>query len=104
MIGEFVVSVSGIGVGSGWVLRETCRPPHRRFQALSAGLRLSSAAKETPAMTNAYADEIRARFGIDLDLGEGEVPDGLGLRRLLMRRTQRRYDPRPAPARVVRML
>jgi nitroreductase len=56
-------------------------------------------------MTNAYADEMRARFGLDLELGaEGEVPDDPGLRRVLMRRTQRRYDPRPVPEGLVRLL
>jgi FMN reductase [NAD(P)H] len=56
-------------------------------------------------MTNAYADEMRARFGLDLELGaEGEVPDDPGLRRVLMRRTQRRYDARPVPDGLVRVL
>jgi len=55
-------------------------------------------------MTNAYADEMRARFGLDPELGEGEVPDDAWLRRVLMRRTQRRYDPRPVPDALVRLL
>ncbi|HEX3538540.1 MAG TPA: nitroreductase family protein [Stellaceae bacterium] len=56
-------------------------------------------------MTNAYADEMRARFGLDLDLGaEGEVPEDAWLRQVLMRRTQRRYDQRPVPDGLVRLL
>lgn len=56
-------------------------------------------------MTNAYADAMRARFGLDLDLGgEGETPDHPWLRQVLMRRTQRRYDARPVPDGLVRLL
>ena len=56
-------------------------------------------------MTNAYADEMRARFGLDLDHGSGdEVPDQPWLRQVLMRRTQRRYDGRPVPEGLVRLL
>ena len=56
-------------------------------------------------MTNPYADELRARFGQDLDLGaEGEVPDDPWLHQVLMRRTQRRYDAKPVPDALVRLL
>jgi nitroreductase len=54
-------------------------------------------------MTNTYQDELRARFGIDVDLGD-EVPDDAWLRRVLMRRTQRRYGDRPVPDALVHLL
>jgi FMN reductase [NAD(P)H] len=54
-------------------------------------------------MTNAYADELRARFGFDVDLG-GEAPDNPWLHQVLMRRTQRRYSDRPVPDSLVRLL
>jgi FMN reductase [NAD(P)H] len=54
-------------------------------------------------MTNAYDDELRARFGLDMDLG-GEVPDEPWLRQVLMRRTQRRYSGRAVPDSLVRLL
>ena len=54
-------------------------------------------------MTNTYHDEMRARFGFDVDLG-GEVPDDAWLRRVLMRRTQRRYADQPVPDPLVRLL
>lgn len=54
-------------------------------------------------MTNSYQDEMRARFGFDVDLG-GEVPDDPWLRRVLLRRTQRRYADRPVPDSLVRLL
>ena len=56
-------------------------------------------------MTHPYSDELRARFGLDLDLGGGgEVPEHPWLRQVLMRRTQRRYDSRPVPEGLVRLL
>ena len=54
-------------------------------------------------MTNTYQDELRARFGFDIDLG-GEVADDSWLRQVLMRRTQRRYSDRPVPDALVRLL
>jgi FMN reductase [NAD(P)H] len=54
-------------------------------------------------MTNTYQDEMRARFGIDVDVG-GEAPDEAWLRRVLMRRTQRRYSDLPVPDSLVRLL
>jgi nitroreductase len=54
-------------------------------------------------MTNAYQDELRARFGFDLDLG-GEAPQEPWLRQLLQRRTQRRYSDRAVPDPLVRLL
>jgi nitroreductase len=54
-------------------------------------------------MAGGYADELRARFGFDVDLG-GEVPDDPWLRQVLMRRTHRRYSDRPVPDALVRLL
>jgi nitroreductase len=54
-------------------------------------------------MTNPYANELQARFGFEPDLG-GEVPDHPWLRRVLLRRTHRRYDARPVPDSLVRLL
>ena len=54
-------------------------------------------------MAGSYADELRARFGMDVDLG-GEVPDDPWLHRALMRRTHRRYSDRPVPDPLVRLL
>jgi len=54
-------------------------------------------------MAGSYADELRARFGMDVDLG-GEVPDDPWLHRALIRRTHRRYGDRPVPDSLVRLL
>src|SRR5256885_12442660 len=54
-------------------------------------------------MAEIYRDELRARFGVDLDLG-GEVPDHPWLHQVLLRRTQRRYADRPVPESLVRLL
>src|SRR5437588_11185417 len=54
-------------------------------------------------MTEPYEDELRARFGHDIELG-GEVPDDAWLRRVLMRRTHRRYADRAVPDSLVRLL
>jgi FMN reductase [NAD(P)H] len=54
-------------------------------------------------MTEPYESELRARFGVEVVLG-GEVPDDRGLRRMLMRRTQRRYADRAVPDSLVRLL
>src|SRR5438132_6696155 len=54
-------------------------------------------------MTEIYGEELRARFGLDLDLG-GELPDNPWIRRLLLRRTQRRYTDDPVPDSLVRLL
>src|SRR3979411_1360030 len=53
-------------------------------------------------MTESYDNELRARFGVDVELGE--VPDDPWLRRVLMRRTQRRYADRAVPESLVRLL
>ena len=50
-----------------------------------------------------YDDELRARFGHDIELA-GEVPDDAWLRQVLMRRTQRRYADRAVPDSLVRLL
>ena len=54
-------------------------------------------------MTNTYENEMRARFGLDIDLG-GEVPDEPWLRQVLLRRTHRRYVDRDVPDSLVRLL
>jgi len=53
---------------------------------------------------NRYSDELKARFGFDVELGDGEAPDDPWLRQVLTRRTQRRYDSRPVPEALVRLL
>src|SRR5437870_4939104 len=53
-------------------------------------------------MTEPYDNELRARFGGDVELGE--VPADPWLRRVLMRRTQRRYADRAVPDSLVRLL
>jgi nitroreductase len=58
-------------------------------------------------MTHPYDDELRDRFGLDVALDVepgGEVPDDPWLRRVLMRRTQRRYADRAVPDSLVRLL
>jgi|SRR5579864_2980233 len=54
-------------------------------------------------MTERYDNELRARFGLDSEPG-GEVTDDPWLRRVLMRRTQRRYADRAVPDSLVRLL
>jgi nitroreductase len=54
-------------------------------------------------MTTPYDDELRARFGFDVDLG-GAVPEDPWLRRALLRRTHRRYADRAVPDALVRLL
>jgi FMN reductase [NAD(P)H] len=58
-------------------------------------------------MTDPYENELRARFGLDVELGAepgGEVPDDPWLHQALMRRTQRRYADRPVSDSLVRLL
>ena len=54
-------------------------------------------------MADNYQDELRARFGFDVELG-GEVPDHPWMRQVLMRRTHRRYSDQPVPESLVRLL
>ena len=54
-------------------------------------------------MAEIYRDDLRARFGQDLDL-DGELPDDPWLRQVLLRRTQRHYADRPVPESLVRLL
>jgi FMN reductase [NAD(P)H] len=54
-------------------------------------------------MSEGYEEELRARFGLDVGLGDA-VPDAPWLRRLLLRRTHRRYAERRVPDAVVRVL
>jgi nitroreductase len=54
-------------------------------------------------MAESYQDELRARFGLAVDLG-GEAPDHSWLHQLLTRRTQRRYSDRAVPDPLVRLL
>ena len=58
-------------------------------------------------MANLYANDLRARFGFNLDLGleEGvELPYEAWLRELLVRRTHRRYLDQPVSDAIVRLL
>ena len=58
-------------------------------------------------MAEIYRDELRARFGQNLELGfdpGGEMPDHPWLHQVLLRRTQRRYADRPVPESLVRLL
>lgn len=58
-------------------------------------------------MAESYQDELRARFGHDVNLGiepGGEVPELPWLRQVLMRRTQRRYSDRRVPDALIRLL
>ena len=57
-------------------------------------------------MTQPYQSELRARFGLDLEVAEtgGDIPDDASLRRQLTRRTQRRYSDRAVPDSLVRLL
>jgi FMN reductase [NAD(P)H] len=54
-------------------------------------------------MTQPYESELQARFGYDFDLG-GEVEENAWLKQVLLRRTQRRYDSRPVPESLVRLI
>jgi nitroreductase len=54
-------------------------------------------------MADIYRDELHARFGRDLDLGD-ELPDHPWLRQLLLRRTHRRYADKPVPEALVQLL
>jgi FMN reductase [NAD(P)H] len=54
-------------------------------------------------MTEPYSGELTARFGYDLDLG-GEAEENPWIRQVLLRRTQRRYDARPVPESLVRLI
>src|SRR6202790_2930952 len=53
-------------------------------------------------MTHSYDSELRARFGVDVELGD--VPDDPWLHLVLMRRTQRRYSDRAVPDSLVRLV
>ena len=54
-------------------------------------------------MSNAYDNDLRARFGFEPDLG-GAVPDEPWLHRVLTRRTHRRYSDQAVPDPLVRLL
>jgi FMN reductase [NAD(P)H] len=54
-------------------------------------------------MTHPYENELTARFGLYLDL-DGEAEDNAWIKQVLLRRTQRRYDGRPVPESVVRLI
>lgn len=54
-------------------------------------------------MSDGYDDELRARFGLDMTLSD-DAPDDPALRRLLLRRTHRRYADRALPDALVRLL
>jgi len=62
-------------------------------------------------MTHPYDGELRARFGLDPDRDSApggdpaeEIPQHAWLRQVLMRRTQRRFQPRRVPESLVRLL
>jgi len=58
-------------------------------------------------MTQTYENELRARFGQDVELDVepgGELPDEPWLHQILTRRTQRRYADRAVPESLVRLL
>ena len=58
-------------------------------------------------MAGRYDDELRARFGPDAAFGDApddELPDDAALRRVLLRRTHRRYADRAVPDALVRLL
>src|SRR5580700_47834 len=97
MIGEFVVKLSGMVSAPGGFC-DICRLAARRGQA---GYRKMTA-KESD-MAEIYHEELRARFGLDLDL-DGELPDSPWIRQLLLRRTHRRYADKPVPETLVRLL
>jgi FMN reductase [NAD(P)H] len=54
-------------------------------------------------MAEPYSNELTARFGYDLDLGD-EAEDSAWIRQVLLRRTHRRYDSRPVPESVLRLI
>jgi nitroreductase len=54
-------------------------------------------------VTESYTSELEARFGFDVDLGEAAA-DNPWVRQVLQRRTQRRYDARPVPESLVRLI
>jgi nitroreductase len=55
-------------------------------------------------MTEPYSDELTARFGYDLHLGNDEVEDNAWIKQVLLRRTHRRYDDRPVSESMVRLI
>jgi FMN reductase [NAD(P)H] len=55
-------------------------------------------------MTAPYSDELTARFGYDLYLGDGPAEDNPWIKQVLLRRTHRRYDARPVPESTVRLI
>ena len=58
-------------------------------------------------MADIYQNELRARFGLDVELGldpGGEVPDDPWMHQVLIRRTHRRYSDQPVPEALVRLL
>ena len=54
-------------------------------------------------MTHPYEEEMRARFGHDVEL-PGELPDEPALRRILLRRTHRRYSDRTVSEPLVQLV
>src|SRR5258705_6292298 len=54
-------------------------------------------------MPDIYQNELRAGSALVVELG-GEVRDAPGMRRVLMRRTHRRYSDQPVPEPLVRLL
>jgi FMN reductase [NAD(P)H] len=54
-------------------------------------------------MTSIYDNELRDRFGVDVELG-GDPLDDEWMRMVLLRRTQRRYASHPVPDSLVQLL
>src|SRR5437764_6866783 len=54
-------------------------------------------------MADMYQNALRARFGLDVELG-GEAPDDAWMRQVPMRRAHRRYSDQPVPEPLVRLL
>jgi nitroreductase len=95
MIGELVVSVSGI---SGSCCAFLVGPP----LAAAKRLRLQWRGEGSPAMINTYSEEMRARLGLDVEFDD--PPEEPWLRQVLLRRTHRRYVDRAVPESLVRLL
>ena len=58
-------------------------------------------------MADKYQEELRARFGLDVELGldpGSETPNEPWMRQVLLRRTHRRYSDRAVPESLVRLL
>jgi FMN reductase [NAD(P)H] len=71
--------------------------------AAPACSRLAMTTSREIAMPHPYDEEMRARFGLDVEFA-GEVPDEPALRRIMLRRTHRRYSDRAVSESLVRLI